>query len=541
MTIGLTLGGPALEAAERAVPHLVDERVASGITALDAGLWGPDAEPVAGSRLGWTQAVADARPLANRIELVRRELVERDLSHLVLSGVGGSSLAPQIIAATGGAELTVLDSTEPGQMRRALQQPLERTVLVVSSKSGTTIETDSHRRSYEQAFREAGIEPAERIVVVTDPGSPLDVLARDAGYRVFAADPTVGGRYAALTAFGLVPSGLAGADIDELIDEAEAAELELAIDVPSNPALILGAAIAAAQPRRGVLALVADGTHLVGFPDWVEQLVAASTGKLGTGILPVVLGPDAPELQSRADDLQVVRFIGDARDRRRQTQVAAGEILVSGSLGQLFLLWEYAVAVAGRLLGIDPFDQPDVESAKVATRARIERGEPADESVFSEPLPIDEDVTIRATPDVLHEPSDLGAALDALIGQLPEHGYLAVQAYVDRVGQPELVGIRDLLAERAGRPVTFGWGPRYLHSTGQFHKGGPATGVFLQVTSGVPIDLPIPGQPFTYGMLITAQADGDAAALADHGRPVLRVHLATPTAGDTLLRAAAAR
>ncbi|MDO9591274.1 MAG: glucose-6-phosphate isomerase, partial [Microcella sp.] len=346
---------------ERHVPRLVEQLVASRITAGDATLWGPDAEAEASVRLGWTQAVSVSRPLVAEIVALRAQLAERGISRIVLCGMGGSSLAPEVITRTAGVELVVLDSTDPSQVRAALSEHLGHAAVVVSSKSGSTVETDSQRRSFERAFRDAGIDPAERIIIVTDPGSPLEAASLEAGYRVFTADPTVGGRYSALTAFGLVPSGLAGVDLDSLLDEAEAASLPLAVDSTANPGLILAAAIAGTEPRRDKLVIVADGTHVVGLGDWIEQLVAESTGKNGTGILPVVVGPDAPELSARADDVQIVRLVAD---RNATREVDDNEIELSGTLGALMMTWEYATVVAGILLGINPFDQPDVETAK---------------------------------------------------------------------------------------------------------------------------------------------------------------------------------
>jgi len=519
MTVSIAARGAAREAVERVVPRLVDDMVASGIAAQDPALWGPDAESEAAIRLGWTEAVAISRPLVPEIERLRRELLARGVDRVVLCGMGGSSLAPEVIAATYGvhastpssAGLTILDSTDPAQVAAALVE-LPRTVVVVSSKSGSTLETDSQRRVFEAAFRDAGIEPAERIVVVTDPGSPLDAAAREAGYRVFNADPNVGGRYSALTAFGLVPSGLAGADIAELLDEAEAIQLELAVDLPTNPGLILGAAIAGTVPRRDKLGIVTDGTHIVGFGAWVEQLIAESTGKLGTGILPVVLERDAPEIALDLPDLQVVRLVGAFSDTR---EVRAGEIEIAGSLGGQFMVWEVATAVAGRLLGINPFDQPDVESAKAAARALID-----DLAAPPPGVPV----------------AEAAAPLAELLAEVPDDGYLAVHAYLDRTAHPELERIRAALARRIGRPVTFGWGPRFLHSTGQYHKGGTPVGVFLQLVGTEPVDLPIPGRPFTFGQVIRAQAAGDAKVLAEHGRPVLTVEVdaADPSAALAL-------
>ncbi|WP_278101510.1 glucose-6-phosphate isomerase [Microbacterium proteolyticum] len=529
MTFAVKVTGQVKSVVDSELPDLVGSLVASGITAGDPTLWGPAAEEEASRRLGWVQAVSVSRPLVPEITALRDELVAQGVTRVVLAGMGGSSLAPEVIARSAGVPLVILDSTAPGQVLAAIDGDAEagglrETVLVVSSKSGSTIETDSAKRAFEAAFRDLGIDPADRIVVVTDPGSPLDQAARADGYRVFTADPTVGGRYSALTAFGLVPAGLAGVDIDDLLDEADATLLEVAIDSPENPALVLAAAIAGGGARRrDKLGLVTDGSHLPGLPDWIEQLVAESTGKDGTGILPVVLLPVSPELESRPADLQVVRFV-DHADAFHLFERHEGEVLVSGSLGAQFIVWEYATAIAGRLLGIDPFDQPDVESAKVAARglldARPEETAPA--LVF-------DGVEVRVSDPALASGGTLASVLDALWASVPADGYVSIQAYVNRLDLPQLAGLRELVAADSGRPTTFGWGPRFLHSTGQYHKGGPATGVFLQITERTDVDLEIPGRPFTFGQLINAQAAGDASVLAEgHGRPVVTLTLTDP-------------
>ncbi|MBF4561047.1 glucose-6-phosphate isomerase [Microbacterium sp. VKM Ac-2870] len=527
MSFEIHVSGHVKDVVEKTLPGLVDSLVASGITAGDPDLWGPDAAAEAAVRLGWVDAVSVSRPLVAEITALREQLVARGLTRIVLAGMGGSSLAPEVITRTAGVPLVILDSTDPAQVLAAIDGDaesggLEQTVLVVASKSGSTIETDSARRAFEAAWSDLGIDPAEHIVVVTDPGSPLEQSARDAGYRVFTADPHVGGRYSALTAFGLVPSGLAGVDIAELLDEAEATLLEVAIDDPRNPALTLAAAIAGGEPRRDKLGLVTDGTHIVGLPDWIEQLVAESTGKNGTGILPVVLLPLSPEVDQTPADLQIVRLVDDAVHFRIIEQ-HPDEILISGSLGAQFVVWEYATAVAGRMLGINPFDQPDVESAKVAARglldARPEAGPPA----FTT-----DGVEVRVSDAALAASGTLAGVLDALWARLGPDGYVAVQAYADRTSVPQLAGLRELIAADSGRPTTFGWGPRFLHSTGQFHKGGPATGVFLQIIGGGEVDLEIPGRPFTFGQLVTAQAAGDAEVLVAHGRPVVTLTLTDP-------------
>jgi glucose-6-phosphate isomerase len=527
MSFDLRLRGHVSDVVAQALPELVDSLVASGITAQDPTLWGPAAEADASTRLGWVDAVSVSRPLVEQIESLRDVLRANGVTRIVLAGMGGSSLAPEVIAQTAGVPLVVLDSTSPGQVLAAIDGDpqsggIAQTALVVSSKSGSTVETDSAKRAFEAAFRDLGIDPTERIVIVTDPGSPLDVAARADGYTVFAADPDVGGRYSALTAFGLVPTGLAGVDVGELLDEAEATLLEVAIDDERNPALVLAAAIAGGTPRADKLALISDGTYIQGLPDWIEQLVAESTGKNGTGILPVVLLPVSPELESRPADLRVVRFVDDV-DHDHLFEHHQDEILVSGSLGAQFIVWEYATAIAGWMLGINPFDQPDVESAKAATRELLDaRPEP------TAPAFTAQGVEVRVSDPSLAASGTVAGVLDALWATLPTDGYVSIQAYVNRLDLAQLSGLRELVAADSSRPTTFGWGPRFLHSTGQYHKGGPAQGVFLQILESTEVDVEIPGRPFTFGELISAQAAGDARVLADHGRPVVTITLTDP-------------
>ncbi|MDQ0850312.1 glucose-6-phosphate isomerase [Arthrobacter sp. B3I9] len=436
--------------------------------------------------------------------------------------MGGSSLAPEVIAGTAGVELTVLDSTDPEQVSTALADRLAETAIVVSSKSGSTLETDSQRRIFEHAFTEAGIDAKSRIVIVTDPGSPLDKSAREAGYRaVFNADPNVGGRYSALTAFGLVPSGLAGVDIQAFLDEAEEAAEVLNDDSEENIGLALGTALGGTNPLRNKIVIAEDGSGIAGFADWAEQLIAESTGKLGTGVLPVVAGPKSPEATLGAPDVLVVRLVAADAD----VELGENEVAIAGGLPTQMMAWEFATAVAGRLLGINPFDQPDVEAAKVAARGLLD--------AQPEPTPAnftDGAIEVRGG-EWLGSAGTAAEAVSALLGELGTDSYLSVQAYFDRLAYASLEGVRDQLAELSRRPVTFGWGPRFLHSTGQFHKGGPAIGVFLQVTAAADTDLPIPGLPFTFGELISAQAAGDAQVLTEHGRPVLRLHLTDRAAG----------
>ncbi|MGF1661922.1 MAG: glucose-6-phosphate isomerase [Kineosporiaceae bacterium] len=514
------------------VRTLVTDRVASRIASQDPGVWGEPARDEASRRLGWTTLHRTSRDLVEPVLRLRDELRGEGVDRVVLCGMGGSSLAPEVICAGAGVDLVVLDGTDPGQVRSALVD-LDRTVVVVSSKSGGTVETDSQRRAFAEAFTRAGIDPARRLVVVTDPGSPLEDTARDGGYRaVFAADPGVGGRYSALTAFGLVPSGLAGADVGRLLDEAAAVADSLAADHPGNPALRLGAALAATPdpnlvPRDTVVLVGSPDDGLPGLGDWAEQLIAESTGKEGRGLLPVVTGPGAPEATSPPGDCLVVRTRAGSGGLDVEGPVVgpdAAEVVVVGPLGAQFLLWEYATAVAGRLLGINPFDQPDVESAKAAARELLDTPAGADPAG-----PEGGDVGVTALGlDV--GAGDVAAAVAALLGRVGDRGYLAVMAYLDRGAHPGLPAVRDGLADRTGRPVTFGWGPRFLHSTGQYHKGGPPRGAFVQVVAGAGYvaDEAVPGRDFTFGRLVAAQAAGDARVLASHGMPVLTLAVRTP-------------
>lgn len=526
-TISYDASGAAQQAIAQNITSLVDDKVATRIFAKDHTLWGPEAESESAIRLGWVEAAAVSQPLVEGILELRDALRAEGVSRIVLCGMGGSSLAPEVIAGTAGVELTVLDSTDPEQVSAALTDRLAETAIVVSSKSGSTVETDSQRRVFEKAFNDAGIDAKSRIIIVTDPGSPLDKASREAGYRaVFNADPNVGGRFSALTAFGLVPCGLAGVDIQAFLDEAEEAAEILNEDSEDNIGLALGIALGGTNPLRNKIVIAEDGSGIVGFADWAEQLIAESTGKLGTGVLPVVAGPDSPEALGGAEDVLVVRLVSADAD----VELRENEVAIAGGLASQMFLWEFATAVAGRLLGINPFDQPDVEAAKVAARGLLDARPEPTPATFTDGV-----VEVRGG-DWLGSASTAAEAVQALLAQLGSDGYLSVQAYLDRISHAPLEGIRDELAAVSGRPVTFGWGPRFLHSTGQFHKGGPAIGVFLQITAASSLDLEIPDRPFTFGELIAAQASGDAQVLEGHGRPVLRLHLTERAAGVAQLQ-----
>jgi Phosphoglucose isomerase len=505
--------------------QLADDDVAARLVAEDPTLWGPEAEREASIRLGWLDLPATSRSLVGRLAELRAELQSEGLHRVVLCGMGGSSLAPEVICRTAGVPLVVLDTTDPQQVAAAMTD-LDRTVVVVSSKSGGTVETDSQRRAFIQAFAAAGLDEKQigaRFVVVTDPGSPLSETASAMGAReVFLADPNVGGRYSALSAFGLVPAALAGADVGALLEEA--AELAEQLAEPGNAALELGVAMGAGFRTGRDKVTLADGdSAITGFGVWAEQLIAESTGKEGRGLLPVVVeSTDAPGATGPDALLAVVG--GDPVE-------PGPSVGVTGPLGAQFLGWEYATAVAGRVLGINPFDQPDVTESEENTQRLLDAGLP-DEP----PLATIGAVELRAPGGLLDgvdlsQHDGVALALQALLAAVPPRGYLAVMAYLDREADARAGRLRAALARRTEHAVTFGWGPRFLHSTGQYHKGGPQTGVFLQVTGGTGVDLPVPERPFTFAGLQAAQAAGDREALAERARPLLHLHLTDRAAG----------
>ena len=517
MSLKVSVAGATKTAVDDNLPALIADKVASRLFEKDFTLWGREAEAESSIRLGWVSCAADSLELVPKIYELRDKFNAAGVDRFVLCGMGGSSLAPEVITNTAKKNLLILDSTNPEQVAAALAGDLSKTAVVVSSKSGNTVETDSQKRLFEEAFDRAGIDKTQRIVVVTDPGSPMETAAKADGYVVFNADPTVGGRYSALTAFGLVPSGLAGVNIQELLQEAQAVTDLLASDSPSNPALILGAAMARTKKASiacDKLLLVEDGTQIAGLGDWAEQLIAESTGKSNKGVLPIVASSTSPEVQANLDDVVVVRIVASADSS------ADGEVAVSGSLGAQFLLWECATVFASRLIGINPFDQPDVESAKIAARAMLESREKSTKGGLAT-HGIDVEASYELTSAI-----ELSTVLNEFLGRVGKDGYISIHAYLDRTNFEQAANLRELFAAKSNRPVTFGWGPRFLHSTGQYHKGGPKQGVYLQLVSTPALEVVVPGRGFTLGELIASQASGDAKVLANLGLPVLTLTFA---------------
>jgi glucose-6-phosphate isomerase len=428
--------------------------------------------------------------------------------------MGGSSLGPEVIAQTFSKKLFVLDSTDPDYVSHALNTDLAKSVVVVSSKSGSTIETASQRALFEGAFKDAGLNPVDHMVFVTDPDSPLDKQVREGGYTVVNADPNVGGRFSVLSPFGLVPAALIGVDVSVLLDNASDTKAAFFADsqVACDMAFLL------TYVADQYVAYTYQSSGMPGLSDWIEQLVAESTGKNQIGRLPVVAESLQHGLEGNAF---TIAFAGNA------------DLVVEGDLASQFIVWEWVTALVGAALAIDPFNQPNVTEAKEQTSTLLNE--------WKGVLPtFTGDSTVGAV-EIFGNGNDATEALSQLISKIPTDGYIAVMAYLDRKDDVAITELRAILASKSGRPVTFGWGPRFLHSTGQFHKGGQQNGVFLQITGDVKVDVAIPGQNYGFNTLLAAQALGDGKALASRKYPLLRFNLTNRAMGiSELLKAARA-
>lgn len=478
----------------------------------DSTIWGPDAQSEASIRLNWIDLPESTRELLPQFDALAAK--HRDKSSVILCGMGGSSLGPEVIAQTFSKKLFVLDSTDPDYVSHALNTDLAKSVVVVSSKSGSTIETASQRALFEGAFKDAGLNPVDHMVFVTDPDSPLDKQVREGGYTVVNADPNVGGRFSVLSPFGLVPAALIDVDVSVLLDNAS--DTKAAFFADSQ--LVCDIAYLLTYVADQYVAYTDQGSGMPGLSDWIEQLVAESTGKNQIGRLPVVAESSQHGLEGNAF---TIAFAGSA------------DLVVEGDLASQFFVWEWVTALVGAALAIDPFNQPNVTEAKEQTSTLLNE--------WKGVLPtFTGDSTVGAV-EIFGTGNDATEALSQLISKIPTDGYIAVMAYLDRKDDVAITELRAILASKSGRPVTFGWGPRFLHSTGQFHKGGQQNGVFLQITGDVKVDVAIPGQNYGFKTLLAAQALGDGKALASRKYPLLRFNLTNRAMGiSELLKAAKA-
>ncbi|MCI4358311.1 MAG: hypothetical protein L3J95_03600 [Thermoplasmata archaeon] len=496
----------------------------------DPTLW-PAAPPeVVRSRMGWTELPMTMKERVEGIVENADEVREDGFERVVLLGMGGSSLAAEVIARTfgpakGHPSLHVLDSTHPDAVRRAAADiPLEKIFFIVSSKSGTTLEPNSYFAYFWKEVTAVSADPGQQFCAITDSGTPLEALAEEKGFRQsFTPNPDVGGRYSALTEFGLVPAALLGVPVGRLLEHAGrmAKACGADVDVAENPALRLGAELGelAVAGRDKVVFLASPS--LTAFPSWAEQLIAESTGKLGRGIIPIADEVDRFDSFRATDRVLAYLTVRGEEDEKIDGALAQAEAEGTPAvvcelsdrldLGGEFLRWEIAVASASSVLGIDPFDQPDVELAKELAR-----------EAMANPIGSKATAPERA---LAENASALGATLVPWLASARADDYLAIQAFV--APSPEvdraLRGLRTVLRERLKVSTTLGYGPRFLHSTGQLHKGGPNSGLFLQLVQGVTEDVMVPPGPTTFGGILRAQADGDAGALLKTGRRLAKV------------------
>jgi len=537
--------GPISDAVDTAMLDAQQQQVVKRIWRKDASLWkaDPKAQENIRSSLGWLTVTDEMLGVANELMEYADSIRQRGFKHVMVLGMGGSSLCPEVLRRSFGQqsgfpELLVLDSTDSDFIEGLAHNiNVDKTLFVVASKSGSTIEPTAFYKFWYDYLAQLNSTPGQNFIAITDPGSPLLATASEMKFqRVFLNQADIGGRFSALSYFGMVPAALAGVDINKFLSRAKNAEQSCSPVMPAeaNPGLQLGTAIsAAATSGRDKLTLVIDN-QISSLGLWIEQLIAESTGKEGKGILPVAgesLGD--PSVYS-SDRLFVSISLGDVAEetnRKLDALSAAGHPVVRRTLddvydlGSEFFVWEFATACAGWRLGINPFDQPDVQLAKQATSEVLlvfkqQQHLPAVKEVAKDDL-----LTLFVDQDLASKPVE--TVLADHLAQVKAGDYVAVLAYIEETPETQvLLGqLQNTLRNKTRCAATSGYGPRYLHSTGQLHKGGPNTGVFIEITADDEGDLPIPGEGYSFSVLKRAQALGDFRALVGKDRRVLGVDL----------------
>ena len=520
--------------------------------AKDPTLWhsDPAQQKIIRNALGWLHVTEQQVHDLPRIKGVAESVRATGFKHALLLGMGGSSLCPEVFRITFGVvpgypELHVLDSTVPAQVRSFEKRvDLARTLCIVASKSGTTTEPLLFYRYFFERMRQVkGEKAGENFIAITDPGSLLEKLAQESEFRdILPGVPDIGGRYSALSNFGLVPAAIMGVNVEHLLYRAERMRQRCDSSVPpeDNPGVRLGVVMGelAKQGRDKITFVTSPAVWDLGA--WIEQLIAESTGKEGKGIVPVddePLGP--PEAYGQDRLFAYIRYTGGvdaAQDAKVAALEKAGHPVVRIELadlidlGEEFFLWEMATAVAGSMLGINAFDQPNVQESKDYTKSFLDGYKKAGRLPEEEPILTADGIKVygdAANRQALKGADTLEDALKAHFARVQAGDYFAVNAFVERTdaSRQALQAIRLRVRDKKKVATTLGYGPRFLHSTGQLHKGGPNTGVFLQITSDDAEDLPIPGEPYTFGVLKAAQALGDFLSLSKRNRRALRVHL----------------
>ena len=525
------------------------EGKARRLWAVDASLWTNTDEA---KWLGWLDVVDAELKDTGRLESFAADIKRAGFTDAVLLGMGGSSLGPEVLGQTFGPgagfpKLHILDSTDPAQIRH-LESAIDiaRTLFIVSSKSGSTLEPNIFKQYFwDRAKAVLGEDgAAQHFIAITDPGSALEEAAqKEKFHAVYHGLPTIGGRYSVLSDFGMIPAAASGIAVRPFLERTAAMVRSCAASVPpvENPGIVLGAILgAAAKMGRDKLTVIASA-GIAGLGAWLEQLLAESTGKLGRGIVPLDGEPIGAPAVYGSDRLFAYLRLSTDQDSEHEQAVAALEtagqpvvrITVSDKLqlGQEFFRWEVATAVAGSVLGINPFDQPDVEAQKVKTRELTAAYENSGKLPPEEPFFTADGIALytdSANAEVLKRPATtLPAILKAHLARAQAGDYVALLAYIERnpAHSEALSRLRRMIRDRIRAATCVGFGPRFLHSTGQAYKGGPNSGVILQITADDAEDLPVPGQRYTFGVVKAAQARGDFDVLAERGRRLLRVHL----------------
>jgi glucose-6-phosphate isomerase len=524
---------------DQTLQELETNRVIPRIWSKDPTVWRKPGQPTAeiADRLGWLTAPTMMMPRVKEILSFTEELLREGFTHAVLLGMGGSSLAPYVLARAFGAAdgfptLHMLDSTVPAAIRDCESRiDLARTLFIVASKSGGTIETLSLYKYFWARVAAVCARPGQQFIAITDPCSELETLARQQGFRATFLNPAdIGGRYSALSLFGLVPASLIGLDINRLLRSAQqmAAKCSPAAPIDENPGAVLGAFMGA-MARQGRNKLIVESSPQIGdFGLWAEQLIAESTGKEGKGILPVIADLETSRLATHGADTSVARLLFDTHSvaddpAEHDAPVFIRKVKEVYDLGAEFYCWEMATAVAGHLLGIHPFDQPNVAQAKRSTADVLAEYERT--GVLPRIVPDWEQDGMSLTG--IDVPTlSLADGMTTFLSSIQERDYCAVLAYVspDGAWDSSLRALQEVIAAHCGVAVTVGYGPRYLHSTGQLHKGGPNIGHFIVLTADDVQDIPIPGERYTFAILKNAQALGDMQALQAAHRHVIHVH-----------------
>jgi glucose-6-phosphate isomerase len=562
------------------LPEALSAAVKAEVRAWQSGgkmqrLWQREAKLWTGSDeanwLGWLDIVDEQIAQHDSLQRIAKEIQQREFQHVLLLGMGGSSLCPEVLRMTFGRfthfpNLHVLDSTDPAQIKAFEHQvDVPRTLFVVSSKSGSTLEPNIFKQYFFERTKQAvgATKAGSHFIAITDPGSKMQQVAEaDRFLHVFFGRPSIGGRYSALSNFGMVPAAVMGLDTKRFL--ARAAEMTQAcgasVAVEDNPGAMLGIMLGtAANAGRDKLTIITS-PGISGLGAWLEQLLAESTGKLGKGIIPVDRESlAAPEVYGNDRVFAYVR-LEEGADAAQDTKIAALEkaghtvvtVTMSNThdLGAEFFRWEIATAVAGSIIGINPFNQPDVEASKVATRNLTSEYEKTGALPAEKPLLEEGGVKLftddRNATELAKAVRDrsLAGYLKAHLARIQAGDYFAVLAYLQMNAEHEqsLEAVRHSVRDKKRVATCLGFGPRFLHSTGQAYKGGPNSGVFLQVTCDDPVALPVPGQKYTFGVVKAAQARGDFQVLAERGRRALRVHLGSNLkAGLATLQAAVER